>query len=54
MPVIMLRDLEHIDEWLKILEKIIAKNRESLSKKDFKSANKSMAELKKLVRGILY
>ncbi len=53
MPIIMLRDLENINEWIKNLEAIIAKNGENIEKEDLEKANHCMEELTKLVRGIL-
>ncbi len=53
MPIIMMRDLENINEWLKLLEGIILKNSEKIEKEDLEKANHCMGELTKLVRGIL-
>ena len=54
MPVFTPWDLEDIDEWLKILEKIIHKNKKNFSKKDFEDLNRCLKGLTKLVRGVLY
>lgn len=54
MPVIMLRDLENIEKWLKNLEAIIAKNNKNIEEEDLKKANHCLEELSKLIKGILY
>lgn len=54
MPVIMLRDLENINEWLKLLEGIILKNSKKIEEEDLEKANHCIGELNKLVKGILY
>ena len=54
MPVIMLRDLENIEKWLKNLEMVILKNSKNTEKEDLEKANHCLGELNKLVKGILY
>ena len=54
MPVIMLRDLENVEEWLKKLGLIIVKNSKNIEEEDLEKANHCLGELTKLVKGILY